>query len=37
LPRLFLLLSMFNFDNLVKSICILTFNFYLKFEVNGLI
>ncbi len=33
----FLSLSMINFDNLAKSICILTFNFYLKFEMNGVI
>ena len=28
----FLSLSMINFDNLAKSICILTFNFYLKLK-----
>ena len=29
--------QMINFDNLAKSICILTFNFHLIFEMNGVI
>jgi hypothetical protein len=37
LTRLFLSMSMIDFDNLAKCICILTFNVYLKFDMNGFI